>query len=195
MTMTAVKEDRLDIEQIHPVLSSTYQIQIAEKELATLGQKEEEIARERLSLLSGGNTEAPQIREKLEGIEAEILRLQTRQRREQDKISALTGELPELRKEAEKQLDKLVELYGRLPKASLEIEGVNAELEALVNEALVEQLTGLIERRNTLVKEYQGIPWLIQNLKSYFHLQPGIQEVEVPKLPEHINDLVGALSK
>lgn len=103
--------------------------------------------------------------------------------------------VPTLRKEAEKQFNQLIAHEERLPEARLEIEGVNAELAALVNTELVEQLTGLMEKRNTLVKEYRGIPWLIQNLKSYFHLQPGVQGVDVPKVPKHICDLGKALSK
>ena len=194
MTLAAVKEG-FDIENLHPVLSARLQIQSAEKERAALEQSEQALAKERLSLLSGGGTETPYIRSKLEEIEAEILRLQTRQRREQDKIGALKAELPGMRKEAQQKVKELEAHEERLPEASVEIEVINGQLAALVNAELVEELTELIEERNRVVKDFKSLPWLIQSVKSYFHLQPGIQEVEIPKLPEHINDLVGALSK
>ena len=131
----------------------------------------------------------------MQDLESEINRLQVRQSREGDKIKALNDELPELRKEAEKQSDKLVELYGRLPEVSLEIESINAQLASLLNSDLVEQLIVLVEKRNELAKQYRGLPFWIRDVRSFFHLQPGVQEIEIPKLPEHISDLVTALSK
>jgi len=194
MTLAAVREG-FDIEQIHPVFNSTYGIQTAETTLSELAAQETDLRDKRVSILREGDTEAAGTRSKLEQIEAAIHRLEVQQTREGDKIKSLTDELPELRKEAEKQLDKLVALEERLPEVSLAIESVNAQLASLLNSDLVEQLIDLVEKRNEVAKEYRGIPFLIRDVRSFFHLQPGVREVEAPKLPEHITDLVKALSK
>jgi len=191
---TAVEEE-LDLEMIHPIWSAKYQIQIAEKELTTLGQTEQALAEERMVILKERDTEAPGIKTRLQDLESEINRLQIRQSREGDKIKSLTDELPELREEAQVQLDKLAALKKRLPEVSLEVESLNAQLASLLNAELVEQLIDLVEKRNEVAKELKGLPFLISNTRSFFHLQPGVEQIDVPKLPGHLRELTEALSK
>ncbi len=194
MTIPAIKED-LDLERMHPIWSAKYQIQQAERELETLEQNEQALAEERLSLIRKSDTEAPGTRSRLEKIEAEILRLQTCQRLEQDQITALTGELPGIRQEAQEKANELEALEERKNLAMIEIEGINGQLASLLNDDLAQELIDLMEARGKLAKEFKGIPWLIADVRSYFHLQPGVQEVDVPKLPEHIRTLIAVLSK
>jgi len=194
MTIPAIKED-LDLERMHPIWSAKYQIQQAERELETLEQNEQALAEERLSLIRKSDTEAPGTRSRLEKIEAEILRLQTCQRLEQDQITALTGELPGIRQAAQEKANELEALEERKNLAMIEIEGINGQLASLLNDDLAQELIDLMEARGKLAQEFKGIPWLIADVRSYFHLQPGVQEVDVPKLPGHLRELTEALLK
>ncbi len=194
MTIPAINEE-LDLERMHPIWSAKYQIQQAERELETLEQNEQALAEERLSLIRKSDTEAPGTRSRLEKIEAEILRLQTCQRLEQDQITALTGELPGIRQAAQEKANELEALEERKNLALIEIEGINGQLASLLNADLAQELIDLMEARGKLAKEFKGIPWLIADVRSYFHLQPGIQAVDVPKLPGHIRTLIAVLSK
>ena len=194
MTIPAINEE-LDLERMHPIWSAKYQIQQAERELETLEQNEQALAEERLSLIRKSDTEAPGTRSRLEKIEAEILRLQTCQRLEQDQITALTGELPGIRQAAQEKANELEALEERKNLALIEIEGINGQLASLLNDDLAQELIDLMEARGKLAKEFKGTPWLIADVRSYFHLQPGVQEVDVPKLPKHIRTLIAVLSK
>ncbi len=194
MTIPAIKEE-LDLERMHPIWSAKYQIQQAERELETLEQNEQALAEERLSLIRERDTEAPGTRSRLEKIEAEILRLQTCQRLEQDQITALTGELPGIRQAAQEKANELEALEERKNLALIEIEGINGQLASLLNDDLAQELIDLMEARGKLAKEFKGIPWLIADVRSYFHLQPGVQEVDVPKLPGHLRELTEAFLK
>ncbi len=100
-TVKEVKEERLDLEQIHPVWSAKYQIQTCETELKKLAETEQALAEERMVILRERDTEAPGTRTRLQDLEREINRLQVRQTRESDKIAALKSELPQLREEAQ----------------------------------------------------------------------------------------------
>ncbi len=100
---TAAVEERLDIEQTHPVWSAKYQIQTCETELKKLAETEAALAEERMLILRERDTEAPGTKTRLHDLESEINRLQVRQDRESDKIKALRDELPQLRKEAEEK--------------------------------------------------------------------------------------------
>ncbi len=194
MTIPAIKEE-LDLERMHPIWSAKYQIQQAERELETLEQNEQALAEERLSLIRKSDTEAPGTRSRLEKIEAEILRLHTCQRCEQDQITALTGELPGIRQAAQEKANELEALEERKNLAMIEIEGINGQLASLLNDDLAQELIDLMEARGKLAQEFKGIPWLIADVRSYFHLQPGVKQIEVPKLPGHIRTLIEALSK
>ncbi len=194
-TATATEVEELDLEQIHPVWSAKYGIQTCETELKKLAETEEALAEERMTILREKDTEAPGTKTRLEWLESEIGRLQVRQTREGDKIKALTDELPGLRVEAEKQLNELITLEERLPKVAGEIESLDSRLAEILSKELAQRLIDLIGKRNQAVKEFKGLPFLISGVKSYFHLLPGTEQVEVPKLPEHICDLGKALSK
>jgi len=193
-TATAVEEE-LDLEMIHPIWSAKYGIETCGTELKKLAEIEAAMAEERMTILREKDTEAPGTKTRLENLEREIGRLQTRQTREGDKIKALTDELPELRKEAEAQLDKLAALKKRLPEVSSEIESIDSQLASVLSIELAQQLIDLLEERNEVAKRLKGIPFLISEVKSYFHLQPGVEQIDVPKLSEHICDLGKALSK
>ncbi len=194
MTIPAIKEE-LDLERMHPIWSAKYHIQQAERELETLEQNEQALAEERLSLIRERDTEAPGPRSRLEKIEAEILRLHTCQRCEQDQITALTGKLPEIRQGAQEKANELEALEERQNLAMIEIEAINGQLASLLNDDLAQELIDLMEARGKLAKEFKGIPWLIADVRSYFHLQPGVQAVDVPKLPGHLRELTEALLK
>jgi len=194
MTIATATKEEFDIETAHPVWSAKYGIQTATTGLKKLVATEAALAEQRLAIIKTGS-QAPVDEERLENLESEINRLQTRQTREQDKIKALTDELPELREEAQAQLDKLTELRKQLPKVTSEIEEIDSRLSEVLSKELTRELIGLVEKRNQAVKELRGIPFLISNVRSYFHLQPGVEQIDVPQLPEHIRTLIEALSK
>jgi len=107
----------------------------------------------------------------------------------------LSDELTGLKKEAHAQLDKLTALRKRLPEVTGKIESIDSQLASLLNVEVAERLIGLVEKRNEVAKELKGIPWLISGVRSYFHLEPGVQEVDIPTLPDHLRELREALSK
>jgi len=194
MTIATATKEEFDLERMHPIWSAKYGIETATTGLKKLAETEEALAEQRLAIIKTGS-QAPVDEGKLQNLESEISRLQTRQTREQDKIAALTDELPELREEAQGQLNKLNSLKKQLPKVTSEIEEIDSQLASRLSKELTRELIDLVEKRNRVVKELRGIPFLISDVRSYFHLQPGVEKVDAPKLPEHIRTLIEALSK
>ena len=196
MTTATVKvktEERLDVGNLHPVLSSRLQIEQAGKELTRLEEQERTLSAERIELIRA--TESPRTQSRLEEIESEINRLQTRQRREQDKISALKAELPELRKEAEEQLDQLMALESRGEKLGAEIKTLNNDIWKICDSELVHRLRGLAEKREGVVADLRKLPHLIRGVKSFFHMAPEVTEVDIPALDQKVLNVGKALSK
>ena len=190
---TAVKEERLDLENVHPVLSSRYQIEQARKEMTELEEQERLLKAERLSLLR--STESPRTQSRLEEIESEINRLQTRQRREEDKIAALKVELPQLRKQAKEKLDQLIKLEERSEKLGAEIKTLNHKLWEICSGEVGSGILRLVTKRSELVSELQKVPYEIREAKSFFHLAPEVTEVDILALDQKVLNVGKALSK
>ena len=121
-TAVKVKKEEFNLEQMHPVFSSKYQIQQAEAELRKLEAEEAAKADERLGLLR----DTPLgYKRSVQDLETEINSLRVRQEREADKIKLLTDELPELRRQAEEKLSELVRLEGRIEELAAEVKTLN----------------------------------------------------------------------
>lgn len=192
---TATVTEELQIENLHPVLSNRWQIEQAGKELVKLEEEERRLSGERLALISEGGTEAPGTRSKLEKLETEIGRLQTLQRREADKIEALKQELPELRKQAEAKLEELIAIEGRSKELAEEVKTLNYEIWKICDNSLVHRLRGLLSKRERVVEDLRKLPYVIRDVKSYFHMTPGVTEVEIPVLDQTVTNVGEALLK
>lgn len=192
MTTATVKEE-LDIERLHPILSNRWQAEAAGKELTDFEEQERNLTAERLQLIQG--TESPRTQTRLNEIEGEILRLQTLQLRSQDKIEALKQELPKLRKEAEAKLEELIKLEARGEELAEDVKSLSYDIWKICDNSLVHRLRGLLSKRERVVEDLRKLPYLIRDVKSFFHLEPGVKPVEIPVLDQKVVDLGEALLK
>lgn len=190
---TEVKEERLDIERLHPVLSNRWQIEQAGKELTSFEEQERNLTAERLQLIQG--TESPRTQTRLNEIEGEMIRLQTLQRRSQDKIESLKSDLPKLRKEAEAKLEELIKLESRSEELADEVKSLNYDIWKICDNSLVHRLRGLLSKRERVVEDLRKLPYLIRDLTGYFHLSPEVREVEIPALDKTVTNVGEALLK
>ena len=163
-------ELRVDIDSVHPVSTSLFELQATEKKMAQLEEEEQSFEDERLSLV--GVTDNPNAQSRLEKVEHHILRLQTCQQREAEKIATIVAELPALREETERRLVELNELQEWFAEKRSEIEKVDRELQEFLDGAEFRKLQGLAEKRDRLRKDLETWPYSFGSLMSFFHLQP-----------------------
>jgi len=194
-TAVKVKKEEFNLERLHPVWSAKYQIQTCETELKKLAETEAALAEERMLILRERDTEAPGTKTRLHDLETEITSLRVRQEREADKIKLLTDELPQLRKEAEEKLSELVRLEGRIEELADEVESLNYDIWKICDNSLVHRLRGLLSKRERVVEDLRKLPYVIRDVKSFFHLEPGVTEVEIPVLDQTVTNVGEALLK